>query len=230
MALIISICDFCGTAVTALVETCYACDTAGARAMTTALRPDGALDATGAVLTVRDFAALERFARLRLLPDDPAARALLGKLDGSRIVRVDAVDPDVATLGSRVVFAVDGGQPEARVLVLPTQHAAAGWTLPVTAPQGLALLGRTAGDVVAATRRDGAAERLYLLDVLHQPEAVMRDEGGRPRSIAAAARGAAAAGTGGNRPPTRRPVLYRSLARTWPVAPRRPKDGSIGGW
>ena len=200
--------------------------------MTTALRPDGALDATGAVLTVRDFAALERFARLRLLPDDPAARALLGKLDGSRIVRVNAVDPDVATLGSRRClrrgrWPAGGAGPRS-----PDAARRSGLERsPVTAPQGLACSAVQPGDVVAATRRDGAAERLYLLDVLHQPEAVMRDEGGRPRrSIAAAARGAAAAGTGGNRPPTRRPVLYRSLARTWPVAPRRPKDGSIGGW
>lgn len=232
MALTISICDLCGGAVAALVKTCYACDSANDQVAATASRSGGGLDATSTVLTVLDFAVLERFVRLQLPSDGPAARALLGKLHGSRIVRVDAVGSDVATLGSRVVFAVDGSQPQARVLVLSTRHAAAGWTLPVTAPRGLALLGRAAGDVVAAARRDGTAERLHLLDVLQQPEAAaaaaMRDEGGRPRGIAAAVGEAEAVGTGSTCLPARRLALYRFLGRTWPVALQRLKDGSIG--
>lgn len=232
MALTISICDLCGGAFVARLKTCYACNTANDQAAATASRFGGDLDATGTVLTVRDFAALERFVRLQLPPDGPAARALLEKLDGSRIVRVDAVGSDIATLGSRVVFAVDSAQPQARVLVLPTRHAAAGWTLPVTAPRGLALLGRAAGDVVAAARRDGTAEHLHLLDVLQQPEAAaaaaMRDKGDRPRGTAAVAGEAEAAKTSGTCLPAQRLALYRFLGRTRPVALRRLKDGSIG--
>jgi hypothetical protein len=67
------------------------------------------------------------------------------------------------------------------------RHAAAGWRLPVTTPRGLALLGRTAGDVIAAPWRDGDAERLHLLEVPHQPEA------------------------GTARSPARQPALYRAL-------------------
>jgi regulator of nucleoside diphosphate kinase len=161
---------------------------------------------------------LERFARLRLQPDDPAAQALLEKLDKARILRVETIAADIATLGSRVVFSVDDGRPEARVLVLPAQHAAAGWTLPVTTPRGMALLGRAAGATVTAARHDGTTERLHVLDVIHQPEAAaataaaaMRGEGDRPGRTALphpAAGGAGGPETGGA------------------VPPRRPREGS----
>lgn len=169
MAFIVSICTVCGGAVSALVDLCYACDTAGTHTAVAAPRSSGGPDAS-AVLTVRDFIALERFARLRLHPDDPAAQALLEKLDNCRAVHIGAIVGDIATLGSRVVFSVDG-QPEARVLVLPQQHVPAGWTLPVTAPRGMALLGRKAGSRVTAIRHDGTTERLCLIAVIHQPEA-----------------------------------------------------------
>lgn len=234
MTLIISLCGLCGGAVAASVEICYACNTAGARFAATASQSSSTVNFTGAVLTVRDFGVLERFARLQLPPDDPDARALFGMLDDSRIVGVDAVGPDVATLGSRIVFAVNGGQPEARVLVLPTRHAAAGWTLAVTASRGLALLGRAAGSVVAAKRRDGSAERLHLLDVLQQPQAVeaanaMHNAGGHLRSPTAAVGGAEAVGIGSICPSAQRPAFFRSLAWTKPMAPQRPKSSSIGG-
>jgi regulator of nucleoside diphosphate kinase len=210
VALVVSICAVCGGAVAAPVETCYACDVAGPHAATSATGSGDELHDAPSVLTVRDFAVLERFARLCLPPDSPAALAMLRKLDCYRIVRIEAVPANIATLGSRVVFSVEDDRPEARVLVLPTQHAAAGWTLPVTAPRGMALLGRPAGAVVSAARCDGGIERLRLLAVVQQPES---GNVAPPPPAAGHADAAAADAT-----PAPRPILYRSLAQAWPVA------------
>ncbi len=178
MTLEVSICSDCGGAFAARLSTCYGCATAAAAAHAGEGWPEvpdaGAEegDARRPVLSVRDFAALERLARLRLRPDDPISAALLRKLDRCRVVRADAIGADVATLGSRVVFSADGGPPEARVLVLPTRTSAAGWTLPVTTPRGLALLGHAVGAVVPVAGEDGSVgETLHLLSVAYQPEA-----------------------------------------------------------
>jgi regulator of nucleoside diphosphate kinase len=180
---VISICVMCGDAVAAPVEVCYACNTAAVPAT-----PSWSVAAPDTpVLTVRAFAVLERFARLRLRPNDPVSAALLAKLDRSTIFPIDAIASNVATLGSRVVFSVDGGPPEARVLVLPARHSSAGWTLPVTTPHGLALLGHAPGARVLAIRRDGAAETLRLLAVADQPEAAAAAEAVRGSGDAEAA-------------------------------------------
>jgi transcription elongation GreA/GreB family factor len=224
MTLVVSICALCGGAVAAAVEICSVCvvaaDTVATAARAAERRSAGDADSPARpVLTARDFAALERFARLRVGWDDPAARALLEALDRSRVVPADAVAADVAALGSRVIFSVDDRPPEARVLVLPARHAAAGWTLPVTTPRELALLGRAAGAVVTAPWPDGTAtERLRVLAVVRgggegtgdivAPHASVRGDTPTPET------------GGGVAPPPRRPVLFRSPARIWPVAPR----------
>jgi regulator of nucleoside diphosphate kinase len=122
------------------------------------------------VLSVRDFTALERFARLQLPPSGAIYAALLAKLEQSRMLPVDAAVSSIASLGSRVVFSVDGSTAEGRVLVLPSRHSPAGWTLPVTTPRGLALLGYAPGAVIAAVRRDGTAEALRLIAVTHEAD------------------------------------------------------------
>ncbi|MCO6417650.1 hypothetical protein JYK14_15990 [Siccirubricoccus sp. KC 17139] len=167
----VSICAVCGNAVAAPADICYACDTAAAPA-TASSRP---ITVGTPVLSVRDFTALERFARLRLSPTGVVYAALLTKLEQSRMLPVDAAVPSIASLGSRVVFSVDGGTAEGRVLVLPPQHSPAGWTLPVTAPHGLALLGHAAGAAVTAIRRDGTAETLRLIAVTHEADAAAGD-------------------------------------------------------
>ena len=134
----------------------------------------------GAVLiTARDLAVLDELARLRLPADDPAARGLIEKLERCRVVPADAIPANVVTLGSRVVFSVDGGAAEARVLVHPDEHTASGWSLPVTTPRGLAMLGLRAGATVMAERRDGGVERIDIISVAFQPEGAGRRRAGR---------------------------------------------------
>lgn len=176
----VSICSVCGNAVAAPAKVCYACDTAMAPATTSAAGPT-----IGApVLSVRDFTALERFARLRLSPVGAAYAALLAKLEQSRMLPIDAVVSDIASLGSRVVFSVDGNAAEGRVLVLPSRHSPAGWTLPVTTPRGLALLGHAPGALVTAVCRDGTAETLRLISVTHEPDEAAVGEATRRRRMA----------------------------------------------
>jgi len=203
----VSICTICGGALAARVEICYACAIAYAAIASRAAvaRPSSADDAvlsTPPVLTVRDFAALERFARLQLRPDDPAAEALLEKLSEAQVVPTGTLARDFVALGARVIFSVDDGPPETRLLVLPTQHAAAGWTLPVTAPRGLALLGRPAGAVAIADRPGSVSgESLRILAVMHRAKP----------TVAPARRGDGASGLRRGASPL--PRIHRPLPR-----------------
>jgi regulator of nucleoside diphosphate kinase len=154
-------------------------------------------DADDVLVTARDFMILEELARLRLRPDEPAARGLIAKLERCRVVPPDTVAADVVTLDSRVVFSVDGGQPEARVLVHPDGHTLSGWSLPVTTPRGLAVLGLRAGATATAECSGGGVERIAILSVAYQPEQ--------------AARRRAATGGGSGLPPA--PSFLRRSAR-----------------
>jgi regulator of nucleoside diphosphate kinase len=131
-------------------------------------------DGEGVVVTARDFMLLEELARLRLSLGSPAARGLLGKLERCRVVPPDKVAADVVTLESRVVFRADGGAEEECVLVHPDGHTLPGWSLPVTAPRGLAMLGLRVGSTAMAERRGGGAERIDILSVTYQPEEATR--------------------------------------------------------
>ena len=166
---VISICAVCGAAIAAQAETCFACRMAESA---TAARATGGEVAqpeacTRPLLTVRDFARLERHARLEMRPDAPLARDLLALLDDARIVRTDSLPPGVAALGSHVIFSADEAEPQARILLLPGSRAAAAWTLPVSSPHGMALLGRRAGAEVTVPGEEGTPpERLRLLTAI----------------------------------------------------------------
>lgn len=188
----VSICTSCGGAFAAPLDLCHAC---AITLRTTTARARGARPLLPGkavacpLLVVPDVMALERLLRTQQHGDDMLARALRAKLGTARIAPPDAVLAEVATLGSRVVFAIDDGRPEARVLVLPHEHSPAGWTLPVTTPHGLALLGHAAGAAVTVAREGGRAETLRLLAVSARPETgsasaevPRRRENGRGRS------------------------------------------------
>jgi regulator of nucleoside diphosphate kinase len=164
------------------------------------------LDAEAVVVTARDFMVLEELARLWLRPHEPAARALVEKLERCHVVPPDAVATDVVTLNSRVVFNAEGGEAEARVLVHPGEHAVPGWSLPVTTPRGLAILGRRAGSTVTAERHGTGAERIRILSVAYQPEEAARRRRATTPDAAASSppsflRKPAGARSAGRRPP-----------------------------
>ncbi|QPC43547.1 nucleoside-diphosphate kinase [Kaustia mangrovi] len=123
-------------------------------------------------LTAKDFTLLERL--LERTPGSGAARfrrLLRTKLSAATVLFRDDIDPRIATLDSRVVFNVDGGPTDTRILVLDGNRAMQGATLPVTTLRGLALLGLAAGDAVEVERPGGGTERLRLEAVAYQPAA-----------------------------------------------------------
>ncbi len=137
-------------------------------------------------ITARDFMLLEELVRLHLHPDSLAARGLTEKLGRCRVVVPDKVEADVVTLDSRVAFSINGGAPEERVLVLPNGPNLQGWSLPVTTPRGLAMLGNRAGMTVTAERSGGIIESIDILSVAFQPEEAARRRAARMTSARSA--------------------------------------------
>src|SRR5690606_35640488 len=127
------------------------------------------------ILASCDHARLRALARRLASISDTVAEALAAKLEACRVVPPDAVPPAVATLGARIIFAVEGRAPEARMLVMPEEHREARRTLSVATPLGLALLGLAAGQRAEATERGGRRLALRLLAV-DLPRAAGRGE------------------------------------------------------
>ncbi|MDX8453421.1 nucleoside-diphosphate kinase [Mesorhizobium sp. VK9D] len=131
---------------------------------------------TGTVyrLTAKDFAVLEAMLMRRRAFADPIAPMLERKLAASSVIATAAVEPDLATLDSRVIFRVGGGSSETRTLVRAEASAPVGSGLPVGTWRGLCLLGMSAGQSTLAERPDGRTEPILLEDVAYQPEAARR--------------------------------------------------------
>ncbi|KUM23405.1 nucleoside-diphosphate kinase [Mesorhizobium loti] len=150
-------------------------------------------------LTTKDFAVLELMLMRRRAFADPAVPMLERKLAESSVVPIGAVEPDVATVNSRVIFRVDDGPAETRTLVLGESSAPVGYGLPVGTWRGLCLLGMRSGQSAPIERPDGSRESILLEDVAYQPEAARR-----------------AARAAGQRPHGLR-LVYSATADHWPL-------------
>jgi regulator of nucleoside diphosphate kinase len=122
-------------------------------------------------LTARDFAALEAMLMRGRALADPIAPMLQRKLAQSSVIAAGAVEPDLATLNSRVIFRAGGGPSETRTLVQAEASAPVGSGLPIGTWRGLCLLGMRAGQSALAERPDGHAWPILLEHVAYQPEA-----------------------------------------------------------
>lgn len=122
-------------------------------------------------LTPKDLAVLEAMLMRRRAFADAIVPMLERKLAESNIIPAGMVEPDIATLNSRVVFRINDGAPETRTLMLGDASAPVGCGLPLGTWRGLCLLGMRAGQSVVAERPDGSRERILLEDVAYQPEA-----------------------------------------------------------
>lgn len=147
------------------------------------------------VLASHDYSRLKALAHHRLGLAHPVGRLLTDKLGACRVVPPDALPQSVAALGARLILATPGRAAESRVLVMPEDHVASGWTLPVSAPLGAALLGAWAGAWVAVEARDGRRLAVHLR-VVHRPSGLPRRPvpawPGSPRRAGGAAFGAGA--------------------------------------
>lgn len=122
-------------------------------------------------LTTKDFAILETMLERLTATGDPLVPMLRRKLSSATVVFSDEIDPGVVTLNSRVVFRVDGGPADTRIVVQGTLRGFVGLTIPISVPRGLALLGLSAGDEAVIDCPGGPIETLVVEDVLFQPEA-----------------------------------------------------------
>ncbi|RAZ87301.1 nucleoside-diphosphate kinase [Mesorhizobium hawassense] len=121
-------------------------------------------------LTAKDFAVLKAMLMRRRALADPIVPMLERKLAESRVIATGAVEPDLATLNSRVIFRASGGPSETRTLVQAEASAPVGSGLPVGTWRGLCLLGMRAGQSALAVWPDGRAEPILLEEVAYQPE------------------------------------------------------------
>jgi len=140
----------------------------------------------GCCLTTKDFAVLEVMLMRRQALADPLAPMIERKLADSSVVPLGTVEPDIATVNSRVVFRVDDGPAETRTLVLGEGAAPVGSGLQVGTWRGLCLLGMRPGQSALVEQPDGRQERILLEHVAYQPEAARRAAraarpGSRPR-------------------------------------------------
>ncbi len=122
-------------------------------------------------ITAKDYATIEEM--LEHLDDDVRALAplLRRRLDDAQVVFGHDIEPDRATLDSRVVFRVNAGPAHTRNLVAQGASGGRKAELSISNPRGIALLGLRAGDSVTTAPPDGPAELLQLDAVLYQPEA-----------------------------------------------------------
>jgi regulator of nucleoside diphosphate kinase len=126
------------------------------------------------LLTTRDYAMLEGLVDSGVHLADGVAVLARRKLASAMIVFPDDVPPGVATVNSRIVFRVDDGPAETRVLVRDDTQRAADPTLRIDTLRGLALLGLEAGDHYTLQRPDERSETIHLEGVAYQPEAAAR--------------------------------------------------------
>lgn len=134
------------------------------------------MTAEACILTPKDFTILEVMRDRCLGRDDPLAPVLKRKLETATVMFREDVPTDVATLGSRVTYSVDGRDPDTRVLSHERMATPVGMFLPITNLRGLALLGLSEGDEFALTDEDGREVRVTLKTVHCQPQAAKREK------------------------------------------------------
>lgn len=138
-----------------------------------------------AVLTTMDYMVLESMLERG---GNAHAGELRRKLASAVVVLPAEIDPEIVTLNCRVVFRLDGGAREERMLVAYPREHVTGLTLPVASPLGLALLGMKVGQHATVRRPDGKLEGLTVEQVIYQPEAHLRARRSDPARATASPR------------------------------------------
>lgn len=128
------------------------------------------------LLTTKDFTILEAMLDRYLRRYDPMVGMLRRKLDKAVVVFREDIPPTVVTLNSRVMFRVNDGPAETRILAPEEERSPVGLSIPLTNRRGLAMLGLAEGQSATIDLADGAAETITVLRVVYQPEAAKREQ------------------------------------------------------
>lgn len=133
-------------------------------------------------LTTKDYTILEVMLDRRRGRDETMAAILRRKLSNAIVMFRHDIPPSVVTLGSRVVYRVNDGPAETRIIAHDEMRGLVGTTLPVTNPRGLALLGLGEGQSITIARSNGR-ETLTVQQVAFQPEAARREASKRDLAV-----------------------------------------------
>lgn len=126
------------------------------------------------LLTIKDYTILEVMLEQPTGRDDAMKAILRRKVSSATVMFRDDIPPIVVTLSSRVVFRIDDGPAETRIIAHDAMRGLVGMLLPITGPRGLALLGLGEGQSMTIPTRDGGIETLTVEKVVYQPEAARR--------------------------------------------------------
>jgi len=123
-------------------------------------------------VTARDFARLEHLAHLGFAEEAPDALSLLrAELDRAVVCSNDEAPPGVVRMGSTVLLRDDDGQGAAQkirgALVYPGERHPRLPSIPVSTPLGAAILGLSAGDVMAYGVGEDVRHVVRVLSVHH---------------------------------------------------------------
>lgn len=132
------------------------------------------LDREHCLLTTKDFTILEVMFDRKLSADPTMGTLIRHKLDTAVVVFREDVPVNVVTLNSRVAYRVGDGEAEIRIVSHDELRGLVGFTLPITHPRGLALLGLREGQSITIPLAGGGAETLTVQSILFQPEAAGR--------------------------------------------------------
>ncbi|TWH00103.1 regulator of nucleoside diphosphate kinase [Mesorhizobium sp. J18] len=127
---------------------------------------------TACILTTKDFTILE--VMLDRCRDTALAALLRQKLDKAQVVFREDIPEHTATLNSRLIYRMNDGPANTRIISHALIGSPVGLFLPITNPRGLALLGLSEGQVFELAIPEGRVERILLEKVLYQPEAERR--------------------------------------------------------
>lgn len=123
---------------------------------------------TQCILTIGDFSTLKALDEQWSGREHDLAPLLRAKLETAKVVFPDDLPRDVASLGSRIAYAVG---EEAYVTVLTDTLVPGQDCLPITLPVGLALLGQREGWATVLEVEPSRPRSITLGRVIEQPEA-----------------------------------------------------------
>lgn len=127
-------------------------------------------------LTTKDFTTLE-IMQARAFGNDGFMQSILnGKLCRAIVMLQYQIPETIVTVGSLVSYRIDDRPVETRVVANEDYHGLLGLlpVIPISHPHGLAILGVAAGSSVLLQPHEGIAERITVVEVLNQPEAMRR--------------------------------------------------------